>query len=112
MILTSLKTAFGDSQSNLQLCWRLLALQQYRRKAETDVVHAPKRQRFGCVIRQRSRADWLEFLARKSKRPTRSMVFGPHLSGAQPPEMSAAAMPIKMGASVANVAGNFKMADA
>jgi hypothetical protein len=32
------------------------------RKADTDVVRAPKRQRFGCVIRQRSRADWLDFL--------------------------------------------------
>jgi len=40
------------------------------------------------------------------------MVFGPHLSVAQPPEMYAAAMPIKMGACIANVAGNFKMADA
>ena len=26
IVLTSLKTAFGGSQSNLQLCWRLLAL--------------------------------------------------------------------------------------
>src|ERR1700756_1093947 len=25
IVLTSLKTAFGGSQSNLQLCWRLLA---------------------------------------------------------------------------------------
>jgi hypothetical protein len=41
---------------------RFSTLQQYRRKAETDVVHAPKRQCFGCVIRQRSRADWLDFL--------------------------------------------------
>jgi predicted ATPase len=41
---------------------RFSTLQQYRREAETDVVHAPKRQRFGCVIRQRSRADWLDFL--------------------------------------------------
>jgi hypothetical protein len=35
-------------------------------------------------------------------------VFGPHLSAAQPPEMSAAAMPLKMRACIANVAGNFK----
>jgi hypothetical protein len=84
-----------------------LTLQQYQRKAETDVVHAPKRQRFECVIRLTGR-----IFCRKSKRPTRFMVFGPHLSAAQPPEMSAAAMPIKMGACIANVAGNFKMADA
>src|SRR4029077_4319237 len=30
IVLTSLKTAFGGSQSNLQLCWRLLA-RQYER---------------------------------------------------------------------------------
>ena len=30
IVLTSLKTAFGGSQSNLQLCWRLLAFFQHR----------------------------------------------------------------------------------
>jgi len=82
------------------------------RKADTDVDRAPKRQRFGCVIRQRSRADWLDFFAASPSDQPGSWVFGPHLSAAQPPEMSAAAMPIKMGACIANIAGNFKMADA
>jgi hypothetical protein len=34
IVLTSLKTAFGGSQSNLQLCWRLLAFLTVKRSAE------------------------------------------------------------------------------
>jgi hypothetical protein len=35
IIPTSLKTAFGGSQSNLQLCWRLLADPSSRERAES-----------------------------------------------------------------------------
>jgi hypothetical protein len=53
---------WGDASARDPRQYRYRLIGRIWSKADTDVVRAPRRRRFGCVIRQRSRADWLDFL--------------------------------------------------
>src|ERR1700756_2562477 len=60
IVLTSLKTAFGGSQSNLQLCWRLLAAQTLmvadgRPRTLLSVAHSTRGAGTWPLVSQRSR---------------------------------------------------------